>query len=572
MLTRSCFSFLKLFFIIIFFSVISLFQIFLDAAYSQESPTVTLTIEATDTNGDTRSMWNELILDGQTIDTGFTPESYQVTPGVEHTVFTANHKQYIFDHWEDGNSNPYRTITINQDTIITAFYLAEPKPSISILPDTLPGLSATAISPSQINLSWSTPFYEDGFPIPNYQTEVKAGTGSWSTLVPNAGISKSYSHTDLTANTTYSYRISEFNSDEGSVYGVYVGLYTDPGDGNSLSSSWQRVYNAKVAFPDVRIIITANPSSGPGSSPRDDYEYSIATLRSVGVNVIGYVPTNWNNAPIKTTDVRNDIDKYVSWYGDKALGPGLGITGIMLDEMASDYDENGFNGDNVEWYASLTHYIKNTKRLSFVQGNPGTDTIEQYIGSVDQMKVYEGGSNVPNLADLFDDWKLNYSINNFAMIPHTVPFLDENYIREAQQYMSDIYIQDDGADGNPWDSLSSHFERIVAIQSEGNSRSGSSSVPIIEASATTHLPPAPNWIKFNAGLWSEDKITDSRFIEGIMFLQSQGFIKLTESSIDTQNIPPWLKNNASWWSKDLISDSDFISGVEYLISSGILII
>jgi len=239
--------------------------------------------------------------------------------------------------------------------------------------------------------------------------------------------------------------------------------------------------------------------------------------------------------------------------------------------MASDYDENGFNGDNVEWYTSLTHYIKNTKRLSFVQGNPGTDTIEQYIGSVDQIKVYEK-SGLPNLANLFDDWKLNYSINNFAIIPHTVPFLDGDFITESQQYMTDIYIQDDGADGNPWDSLSSNFETIVAIQSEGNSRSKNSSVPIIEASAITHLPPAPNWVKFNAGLWSENKISNSRFIEGIMFLQSQGFIKPTESSFDPQNIPPWLKNNAAWWADDLISDSDFISGVEYLISSGIIII
>ena len=201
---------------------------------------------------------------------------------------------------------------------------------------------------------------------------------------------------------------------------------------------------------------------------------------------------------------------------------------------------------------------------------PGKDTLEKYIGSVDQMKVNEGNQGVPNLDDLFNDWKKDYSINNFAIIPHTVPNLDEDYVRESKKYMSEIYIQNDGADGNPWDSVSAHFERIVEILDEDSNLVHSNIQPI-EVSATTHLPPVPNWIKFNAGLWSDDIISDSKFIEGILFLDSQGFLKLTKSNFDSQSIPPWIKNNAAWWSQDLIPDSDFLSGMEYLISEKILI-
>ncbi len=474
--------------------------------------------------------------------------------------YAANYVDYIY-LTNDHLPNPWDTIPPYFDNLVSTLAST----------DAQKVMTATAVSPTQIDLSWSAPLYDDISPIPNYQIDVKVGSGSWSTLVANAGTSTSYSHSDLISNTTYNYRISDIKSDNvENDNGVYLPLYTDPGNGNSLSTSWQRVYEAKVANPDVRITVATNPSSGSGSSPRLDYEYGISALRSVGVNVIGYVATNYNNGPITNADVKADIDNWVSWYGDRSLGSGRGITGINLDEMASDNDSNGFNGDNIEWYTSLTDYIKNTKGLSFVQGNPGKDTTEKYIGSVDQIKINEGGSGVPNLDDLFDGWKKNYSINNFAIIPHTVPILDEDYIRESKQYMSDIYIQDDGADGNPWDSVSTHFEKIIEILSEGSNAKGSS-FPIIEVVATTHLPPVPSWIKFNAGLWSEDKIDDSKFMQGIKFLQSLGFLKLNESSIDSKIIPPWFKNNALWWSQDLISDSDFISGTEYLISSSIII-
>ena len=367
--------------------------------------------------------------------------------------YATNYVDFIY-LTNDQLPNPWDILSPYFDILVST--LASTKDS--------PIFSATAVSSTQIDLTWTAPSDNEGSPIPNYQIEVKVDTGSWSTLIANAGDATSYSHTDLASNTTYSYRISEIKSDDvGNKYGVYLPLYTDPGDGNSLSQSWQRVYDAKLAHPDVRITITANPNSGPGSFSRSDYEYSIPEMRSVGINVLGYVPTNYNNGPVTSGNVKSDLEKWVSWYGDETLGIGKGITGINLDEMASEDDPNGFNGDNVRWYASLTYYIKNTKGLSFVQGNPGKDTTEKYMGSVDQMKINEGGSEVPNLVELFDDWKKNYSINNFAIIPHTVPILDEDYIRESKQYMSDIYIQDDGADGNPWDSVSIHFERILEI-------------------------------------------------------------------------------------------------------------
>jgi len=43
-------------------------------------------------------------------------------------------------------------------------------------------------------------------------------------------------------------------------------------------------------------------------------------------------------------------------------------------------------------------------------------------------------------------------------------------------------------------------------------------------------------------------------------------------SISAQNsmIPEWIKNNAGWWSEGAISESDYISSLQYLISEGII--
>ncbi len=36
------------------------------------------------------------------------------------------------------------------------------------------------------------------------------------------------------------------------------------------------------------------------------------------------------------------------------------------------------------------------------------------------------------------------------------------------------------------------------------------------------------------------------------------------------SIPDWVRNNAGWWSEGLISDEDFANGIQFLIQQGII--
>jgi len=85
----------------------------------------------------------------------------------------------------------------------------------------------------------------------------------------------------------------------------------------------------------------------------------------------------------------------------------------------------------------------------------------------------------------------------------------------------------------------------------------------------------PIWIKNNAAWWSQELIDDSDFVAGIEYLIQNEIITIQDnqviaSSYSSDEIPEWIKNNAGWWSEDLITEKEFIDGLQWLISNGII--
>src|SRR6266852_1261580 len=78
-------------------------------------------------------------------------------------------------------------------------------------------LTATAVSPTQINLSWNAPTQNYGKTINGYEIELKLSSGKFITLIENTNkIITTYSLTGLTTGTTYTYRVSAIYSDDSS--------------------------------------------------------------------------------------------------------------------------------------------------------------------------------------------------------------------------------------------------------------------------------------------------------------------------------------------------------------------
>ena len=84
---------------------------------------VTITVKSVGLTGNTiTGLWTTLISGGKTISTGYTTKIYTVTAGNLYTVTVANYQNYVFNHWDDGTTNPYRTITPTQNIVLTAYY------------------------------------------------------------------------------------------------------------------------------------------------------------------------------------------------------------------------------------------------------------------------------------------------------------------------------------------------------------------------------------------------------------------------------------------------------------------
>lgn len=113
----------------------------------------------------------------------------------------------------------------------------EPAFADTIVPSAPTEVSASAVSPTQVNLFWSAP---SGFTITSYKIEYKVGGGSYTTLVTTSGLtatSTNYSHTGLTTGTQYSYKIYAINSVGTSVASVEVSATPSASSVGSLPSS-----------------------------------------------------------------------------------------------------------------------------------------------------------------------------------------------------------------------------------------------------------------------------------------------------------------------------------------------
>jgi Spherulation-specific family 4 len=215
-----------------------------------------------------------------------------------------------------------------------------------------------------------------------------------------------------------------------------VPLYTSPGD-----PSWNTVIAAKAAHPTVGVVAIVNPSNGPGSAVSSAYASGIARLTAAGIKVIGYVSTDYTRNSAAT--VKADIDRWRAFY------PGQ-LTGIFFDEQSN-------QADDVAYYRDLSQYAK-AQGLSFTVGNPGTDTAEAFVGSMDMMLIYES-AGLPSI-DRLAGWHAKHAPSNFGVIPHAAS-MSTTFVRDARKYVQYIYLQNDTLP-NPWDSVPSYFDALLA--------------------------------------------------------------------------------------------------------------
>lgn len=221
--------------------------------------------------------------------------------------------------------------------------------------------------------------------------------------------------------------------------GVYVPLYVYP-SGTGMRD-YETVVRAKLTHSGVPMVVAINPSNGAGDAGDANYERASGILRGAGITVLGYVYTSWGHRSIG--EVASEILRYASWYS---------ADGIMIDEFSTDVQMAGY-------YRKLRQYAMSLE-MTFVMGNPGTDIPPQYVGTADNFIIYEN-AGLPD-SKWLGGWHAGHSKENWSCCSYGVDALDEKAIRGTSKHVGLMYVTDDGLP-NPYDSLSSHLEKMMAV-------------------------------------------------------------------------------------------------------------
>ncbi len=181
-----------------------------------------------------------------------------------------------------------------------------------------------------------------------------------------------------------------------------------------------------------------------GSSPNSDYVRGLQDLRSSGVNLLGYVWTDYGRRDLE--EVKADLDLYRNYYN---------VNGIFFDEASA--SARDFN-----YYKELYNYVAKTNQLSTVVLNHGTQPDSVYVSDLPNanLVIFEnnkGWETAPNPPS-------GHNPNRFSSLMYSVndPEVMRNYIDTAvSRNVGYVYVTEDGEDGNPWDGIPSYWQQEV---------------------------------------------------------------------------------------------------------------
>lgn len=203
----------------------------------------------------------------------------------------------------------------------------------------------------------------------------------------------------------------------------------------------QPIIDTANQYPKVPIWVILDPANGPGTSVDPTYTNAVNQLRGAGINLLGYVNTNYGNRPIN--QVKNDILKWSTFYK---------IDGIFLDLMSVKH----------AYYSSITAYAKSLK-FQMVNGNPGTNINSSAGQDVDIVTIFEN-SYLPNPLTQFQNWYNIYPPSDLSLISYNIPTLPTAFITQAAPHFGWIFISDIGGT-DPYEAYPTYFNSFIQFLS-----------------------------------------------------------------------------------------------------------
>ena len=188
-----------------------------------------VTVNSVDLSGNVISgMWTTWNQNGAVLNTGYTPMTFTGTTGGTYDVTVANYGNTVFCHWQDGTTNPDRTLTLSGNLVLTAYYSTNGSCSTATTTTTTSSTSTVSTTSTTIRTTTTSTSKSSTTTQSSVNVQVVSVTSGGASLI---GMYTTVSQNGATLVTGYT--PLTFTASTGGVYTVTVANY-----GNYVFSHW----------------------------------------------------------------------------------------------------------------------------------------------------------------------------------------------------------------------------------------------------------------------------------------------------------------------------------------------
>ncbi len=371
---------------------------------------------------------------------------------------------------------------------------------------------------------------------------------------------------------------------EGGLYKLDISIITANGYSEKLEIPL--VFNAGISIAQTTTHNFVDPSFGQQNIQVVTYYDEISNFQyEPELKQITFsMPFEWTLSNIEQTSVVHQEIIIPKEFGALLLsGFSMSVNGIELSDDIVNVDDFFTEG-------RVVHFIIYQKELLNIFENSSNQNGMNFVIKPDRdythlSSVTENGqfrilaSWEPEILESNSDAKIIFDVTDIFLKNKPVSTnyefsitQDGELLFEQNGVSTDSKTEHNVVDFTVPDNLSGIVN--LNFNNLGGNEFATTSIPImIHKNTTNDSALIPDWIREDALLWSEEKITDDKFTDIINYLIKNEIITISENQFDAMEvnkIPSWIRTTASWWTDDQIDDKTFVESLEFLVKKSII--
>jgi len=371
---------------------------------------------------------------------------------------------------------------------------------------------------------------------------------------------------------------------EGGLYKLDISIITANGYSEKLEIPL--VFNAGISIAQTTTHNFVDPSFGQQNIQVVTYYDEISNFQyEPELKQITFsMPFEWTLSNIEQTSVVHQEIIIPKEFGALLLsGFSMSVNGIELSDDIVNVDDFFTEG-------RVVHFIIYQKELLNIFENSSNQNGMNFVIKPDRdythlSSVTENGqfrilaSWEPEILESNSDAKIIFDVTDIFLKNKPVSTnyefsitQDGELLFEQNGVSTDSKTEHNVVDFTVPDNLSGIVN--LNFNNLGGNEFATTSIPImIHKNTTNDSLLIPDWIREDALLWSEEKITDDKFTDIINYLIKNEIITISENQFDAMEvnkIPSWIRTTTGWWTDGQIDDKTFVESLEFLVKKSII--